>query len=71
MKKPKLIGIVSNGNRLARIVEGSEGEHLIFKKTVNFGEMSGITISSRFCMNYIGKESAIAEAEQFVKETTR
>lgn len=71
MKKPKLIGIVSNGNRLARIVEGSEGEHLIFKKTVNFGKMSGMTLNSRFCVNYCGKESAIKEAEQFVREATR
>ena len=71
MKKSKLIGIVANGNRLARIVEGSQGEHLIFKKTVNYGKLSGMTLNSRISVNYLGKESAVQEAERFVKEATK
>ena len=71
MKKTKLISIVSNGNRLARIVEVGEGQHLVFKKTVNYGKLCGMTLDSRISINYLGKESAVQEAEQFVKEAKK
>ncbi|MEW6710321.1 MAG: hypothetical protein AB1403_10905 [Candidatus Riflebacteria bacterium] len=71
MKKAKLVSMVSNGNRIARVFKASQGEHLVFKKTINNGELTGVTIYSRFSVNYCGEDSAIKEAEEFIKEATK